>query len=288
MLARMHFDPPLRCGHLLRRRKRFFADLDLEGCGEVVAHCPNTGSMRGCLVEGAAVLAHFSADPKRRLAWTWVAVEIDGGWVGVWSAKAETLVAEAIAAGKLLPEFAGYPRMRTQVAYGGPTGKRSRIDLLLSRGGTPLPRPPGRARSRAPEFEHDQRIYIEVKSTTMRLDPGVAAFPDAITERGRKHLLELQEVVHAGHRAALVLVIQRGDCSRFTPADAIDPAWGAELRRAIKQGVEVYALSAQISADSMALRSRLDLFPFSANPGEGSSTSLRVKKLAALHTERLA
>ncbi len=260
MLAAMHFDPPLRRGHLIRRYKRFFADLELEGCGEVVAHCPNTGSMRGCLVEGAAVLAHFSADPKRRLAWTWVAVEIDGGWVGVWSAKAETLVAEAIAAGELLPELAGYPRLHTQVAYGGPTGKRSRIDLLLSRGGKVLPRAPGRARSRVANYIDDQRIYIEVKSTTMRLRPGIAAFPDAVTERGRKHLLELQDVVRAGHRAALVLVVQRGDCSRFAPADAIDPAWGAELRRAIEGGVEVYALAAEISAEVMTLRSRLDLF----------------------------
>jgi len=253
----MRFDPQLRRGRLLRRYKRFFVDLELEGVGEVVAHCPNTGSMRGCLVEGAPVLAHFSGDPKRRLAWTWVAVEVDGVWVGVWSAKAEILVAEAIAAGKLLPELAGYPRVVTQVAYGGDSGKRSRIDLLLSRGGEAIVTP-GRRR-RVPEHRGDERIYVEVKSTTMRLRPGVAAFPDAVTERGRKHLGELQEVVASGHRAALVLVVQRADCLRFAPADAIDPAWGAALRQAIEHGVEVYAVAARIDERAMVLDSRLEV-----------------------------
>ena len=254
----MRFDPPLRRGTLLRRYKRFFADLELDGVGEVVAHCPNTGSMRGCLVEGAAVLAHRSDDPKRRLAWTWVAVEIDGGWVGVWSAKAETLVAEAIRDGELLPELNDFPRVTTQVAYGGADGARSRIDLLLSRGGEPSPAAAGKRRAK-PTYVGDQRVYVEVKSTTMQLRPGVAAFPDAVTERGRKHLGELRAEVAAGHRAALVLVVQRGDCHTFAPADAIDPAWGAELRRAHADGVEVYALAAEIGTSAMTLGSRLEL-----------------------------
>ncbi len=253
----MRFDPPLRRGRLIRRYKRFFVDLELDGIGEVVAHCPNTGSMRGCLVEGAPVLAHHSDDPKRRLAWTWVAVEVDGVWIGVWSAKAETLVAEAIAEGELLPELAGYPRVATQVAYGGDRGKRSRIDLLLSRGGEAVVTP-GRRR-RVPEYRGDERVYVEVKSTTMRLGPGVAAFPDAVTERGRKHLGELQDVVAAGHRAALVLVIQRDDCPRFAPADGIDPAWGAALREAVAGGVEVYAVAATIGAEAMTLGRRLEI-----------------------------
>ncbi|MEZ4382669.1 MAG: DNA/RNA nuclease SfsA [Nannocystaceae bacterium] len=250
----MRFDPPLRRGRLIRRYKRFFADLELEGIGEVVAHCPNTGSLRGCLVEGAPVLAHFADDPKRRLQWTWAAVEIDGTWIGVWSAKAEAIVAEAIAGGALLPELAGYERMTTQVAYGA-DGARSRIDLLLSRGGAPAP---GGRGARRP-YVGDERVYVEVKSTTMRLAPGIAAFPDAVTERGRKHLEDLRGVVAAGHRAALVLIVQRGDCPRFAPADAVDPAWGAELRRSIAAGVEVYALRARVDAEALEARARMEL-----------------------------
>lgn len=234
----MRFEPPLRRGRLIRRYKRFFADLELEGIGEVTAHCPNTGSLRGCLVPGAPVLAHHSDDPRRRLAWTWAAVEIDGTWVGVWSARAEALVREAIEGGELLPELAGYPTIQTQVAYGG---GRSRIDLLLGREGDP------------------RRIYVEVKSTTMRLAPGVAAFPDAVTERGRKHLDDLRGVVLAGHRAALVLVVQRGECPRFAPAEAIDPAWTAALRRAIRAGVEVYALGVRLDEHVLEASHRLAL-----------------------------
>ena len=144
--------------------------------------------------------------------------------------------------------------MTTQVAYGA-DGARSRIDLLLSRGGAPAPGSRGERRP----YVGDERVYVEVKSTTMRLAPGIAAFPDAVTERGRKHLEDLRGVVAAGHRAALVLIVQRGDCSRFAPADAIDPAWGAELRRSIAAGVEVYALRARVDAEALEACARMEL-----------------------------
>lgn len=230
----MRFDPPLRRGRLIRRYKRFFADVELDGVGEVVAHCPNTGALRGCLVEGAPVLVAPATTPGRRLAWTWTAVHVDDTWVGVHSALAERLVREAIG-GPLLPELGSPASIATQVKVGA-----SRIDMVLT-------------------CADARPIFVEIKSTTMRLHPGVAAFPDAVTERGLRHLGELRALRRRRQRAALVLVIQRDDCQRFAPADAIDPAWGAELRRAIGDGVEVYALATRIDADVLEVSSRMAL-----------------------------
>jgi sugar fermentation stimulation protein A len=234
----VRFDPPLVRGHLVRRYKRFLVDVRLSDGAVVTAHCTNTGSLLGCLQSDAPVLLAPAATPGRKLAWTWKMVRAGGAWIGVDTSLAVPLVREALVKG-LLPELADYPRVLAEVAYG--REGRSRIDLLLSRGGTPAPRA-----GRRTLFEGDERVYVEVKNTTLHMDgDGVrrAAFPDAVTERGRKHLLELMEMRRQGHRAAMVYCAQRSDCAALVPADAIDPAYGETLREAVGKGVEVYALA---------------------------------------------
>ncbi|MDH5675136.1 MAG: DNA/RNA nuclease SfsA [Myxococcales bacterium] len=254
----MRFDPELTPARFLRRYKRFFLDAELESGERVVAHCPNTGSLRGCLVEGAPVMLQPASDPSRKLAWTWKMIRIDGCWVGVDTGLANGLVADAIEAG-LISELSGYRRVFREVKYG--VEGRSRIDLLLSRGGTLEPQP-GRRRGARQLPEGDERVYVEVKNTTLAFGERgarVAAFPDAVTERGRKHLMELVDVVKQGQRAAMVFSVQRGDCHAFTTADSIDPAYGEAFRAALEAGVEAYALAARIGPRELRLSERLPL-----------------------------
>ena len=250
----MRFDPPLVRGVFLRRYKRFFVDVRLDDGTEVVAHCPNTGSLTGCLREGAAVMLERAKNPDRKLRWTWKMIRIGRAWVGVDTSIANRLVADAIRGGAL-PELAGYARTIPEVKYGAEG--RSRIDLLLSRGGEP--ERSGSSRAALLSYQGDERAYVEVKNTTLIIQERRAAFPDAVTERGRKHLGELTEVVRSGHRAAMVFSIQRADCDAFVPADDIDPAYGQALRRALDAGVEAYALAASIGPRQVRLHRRLPI-----------------------------
>lgn len=240
----MRFEPPLVKGTFLKRYKRFFADVEVDG--EVqVTHCPNTGSLRGCLAENAPALIQPVDNPSRKLRWTWKMIELDGGWVGVDTGIAVPLVGEAIASG-LIPELGGYERCIPEVPYGE---QRSRIDLLLSRGGEPL-----KSRGKRVLYEGDERVYVEVKNTTLTYERDgrrVGAFPDAVTARGLKHLEELMHMVDQGHRAAMVFSLQRNDCEAFVPADEIDPAYAKTFRVALKHGVEAYALAAETSPEEI-------------------------------------
>lgn len=235
----MRFDPPLVRGRLVRRYKRFLVDVRMDDGDVVTAHCTNTGSLHGCLKEGASVMLAPADTPGRKLAWTWKMVRVGRTWVGVDTSLAVPLVREAMQHG-LLPELEGYDRIVPEVRYGR-EGK-SRIDLLLSRGGTAAV-----GRGRRAVFEGDERVYVEVKNTTLALPNGGAAhraaFPDAVTERGRKHLEELVAMRRQGHRAAMVYCVQRSDCADLSPADAIDPTYGRVLRDAMAEGVEAYALA---------------------------------------------
>jgi sugar fermentation stimulation protein A len=234
----MQFRAPLVPGRFLRRYKRFFADMELAGGERVVAHCPNTGSLLGCLEAGAPVWLLPTPDPRLSLRYRWTLVQVGRSWVVVDTALAVPVVEDAIAAG-LWPELAGFERSYREIRYGRELG--SRIDLLLSRGGELPPAPRGAARAPRPLPAGDERVYVEVKSTTLTVD-GLAMFPDAVTERGQKHLTELMHVVAQGQRAAMVYCVQRGDCEAFAPADHIDPEYGRLLREAIARGVEVYVL----------------------------------------------
>lgn len=238
----MQFSSPLVEGRFLRRYKRFFVDVELENGEQVVAHCPNTGTLLGCLEVGAKVLLLPSQDPKRSLKFGWKLIQLPQSWVGVDTGLAVPLVEEAIGSG-LIPGLAGYPNLFREVRYG--RTQSSRIDLLLSRGGT-LPEPLAKKAKKSARVlpEGDERVYVEVKNTTL-VQQGIAKFPDAVTERGQKHLEELIDVVNEGQRAAMVFCVQRTDCVHFAPADEIDPTYGKLLRQALKAGVEAYALRVQ-------------------------------------------
>jgi sugar fermentation stimulation protein A len=233
--ARMRIEQPILEGRFLRRYKRFFADVELPDGTLVTAHCPNTGSLLGCLEEGRRAVLRDSQDPKRKLRYTLQAIQVGRSLVNVDTSLPNLVVHEAVLAGTV-PELAGYDEVRREVPY----GESSRIDLLLTR-----PRSPA-------------RCYVEVKSTTLA-EGHTALFPDAVTTRGRKHLGELAGVVAAGHRAVQLYFISRADVRRFAPADAIDPAYGAALREAARAGVELLAYCARVRPGSLELHRRLPI-----------------------------
>jgi sugar fermentation stimulation protein A len=224
----MRFAAPLLRGRLLRRYKRFFVDIALEGGETITAHTPNTGSLRTCLEPDAEAYVSRSDNPHRKLAYTWELVRSAGSLVGVNTSLANALAAEAIGAG-LIPALRGYATLRREVRY----GTNSRVDLLLEDGAGPP-------------------CYVEVKNVSMGRE-GIAAFPDAVSTRAVKHMGELAAQVRAGRRAAVLFVVQRMDCAAFQPADDIDPAYGQALRRAADAGVAVLAWRADVSPQGIAL-----------------------------------
>ncbi len=224
----MRFQEPPVEGLFLRRYKRFFVDVEVPGGEVITAHCPNTGSLKGCLIEGAPVWLRDSGDPKRKLRHTFQAIRVGRHWVNVDTSLPNRIVREAIEAGAV-PQLTGYASLRPEVRYG--TG--SRIDLLL-------------------EDESRPPCYIEVKNTTLA-EGTTALFPDAVTSRGLKHLSELIEVVRSGGRAVQFFFVSRADTRDFRPADTIDPAYAAGLREAAAAGVEVFAHAAKVSARALEL-----------------------------------
>lgn len=223
----MRFDPPLVAGVLLRRYKRFLADVDLASGEVVTAHCPNPGSMLGLADPGRTVWLSRSDDPKRKLAHTLELVDAGTSLVGVNTGRANRLVEEALDAG-LPTDLGGYARRRREVRF----GDRSRVDFLLEDDG----RPP---------------CYLEVKSVTLARRPGIGEFPDAVTARGARHLAELATVAGTGSRAVLLYLVQREDCDRVVPAADIDPAYTGALAEAIAAGVEVHALGCAVTPDAI-------------------------------------
>ena len=227
----MKLPQPLFEGRLIRRYRRFLADVELPDGSVVTAHTPNTGSMRGCALPGSRVLLSMSANPGRKYPHSWELVHADGVWVGINTMLPNHLVREGIENGTVA-ELAGYHSIRPEVGYG--TG--SRIDLLLS----------GAKGS----------CYVEVKNVTL-VEGGTALFPDAVSTRGQKHLKELMEVVRQGGRAVNFFVVQRGDGERVRPADAIDPGYGSLMREAARAGVELLAYRAQVDTGEIVLKQRL-------------------------------
>lgn len=225
---------PLREGVLLRRYKRFLADVELADGEVVTAHCPNTGPMTGVLHPGGRVRLRHDPSPSRKLAWTWEQAEVSGAdgrplWVGINTALPNRLVRRTIEAGCLESALGPIGSIRAEVPYG--EGRRSRIDLLLTpAAGAADPRP----------------IYLEVKNTTWT-DGDLALFPDTVTERGQKHLLELTALLPEA-RAVLVPCLSRGDVTRFAPGDSADPRYGELFRAALAAGVEVLPCRYRFSA----------------------------------------
>jgi sugar fermentation stimulation protein A len=228
----MRFESPLLPARLLRRYKRFLADVEIEG-GVQTAHCANPGSMLGLAEPGSRVWLSYSASQTRKHPLTWELVEARGALVGVNTALANRLAHEAIAAGRI-PELAGYAEIRREVPY----GEASRVDFRLAGPN----RPP---------------CYLEVKSVTMARAEA-AEFPDSVTARGSRHLRELIAMRRQGARTVMLFLAQRGDCRRFAVAGDIDPAYAEGLDQAEAAGVEVLAYDCRLKPDGIEVAGPLD------------------------------
>jgi sugar fermentation stimulation protein A len=234
----MRFDPALQPGRLLRRYKRFLADIEMADGHRLTIHCPNTGSMLNCSEPGSRVWYSTSSNPNRKYRHTWEMVECGGEHlVGINTGRANALVEEALVEGTII-ELDAYRRFRREVAFGD---ERSRIDFLLGQeeeSGRPL-------------------CYLEVKNLTLNLGDGLGVFPDAVTARGQKHLRELISMKSRGHRAVLLFCVQHAGVDRVAPADRIDPEYGVLLRKAAALGVEVMAYRTTLGPEEFRLLQRL-------------------------------
>lgn len=234
-------EKPLLRGKLIKRYKRFLTDVELDTGELVTATCPNTGSMMGLLDPGNPVWLSVSDNPARKYAHTWEMVEAlnaagQPARVGLNTGLPNKLVEEAIVTGKV-PLLSGYDTLKREQKY----GKNSRIDILLSNGA-------------------DGRLaYVEVKNVTLSREGGIAEFPDAVTERGAKHLMELADMVREGHRAVMVYLAQRSDAARFRLAHDIDPAYMDAWKAARDAGVESIALACQMGDDEIVADRLIDL-----------------------------
>jgi sugar fermentation stimulation protein A len=229
----MRFTKPLIPAILVRRYKRFLADVTLASGEQLTVHVANPGSMIGLAIPGARVWLSKSDNPKRKLAYSWELVAVDFGtgpeFVGVNTMHPNALVAEAIAA-NLIPELIGFTTVRREVRY----GKNSRIDFLL-------------------EGSAKDACYVEVKNVHLMRQPGLAEFPDAVTVRGAKHLDELAGVIAAGKRAVTLFLIQIGSATRFALARDIDPDYGRAFDRARAHGVEAIARRCVLTTDAIVV-----------------------------------
>jgi len=229
----MQFPTELISGTLIKRYKRFMADVRLDDGTEVTAHVANSGAMTGLKNPGLKVWLSPANNPKRKLAWTWELAEVDGKLVGINTSHPNAIGAEAITAGQI-PELTGYDELKREVKY----GKNSRIDIQLTSANKP-------------------RCLVEIKNVHLKRKNistgGLAEFPDAVTARGTKHLEELGDAVEAGDRAVMLYIVQRMDCESFSIAHDIDPTYADALALARKRGVEVLCYTCHITTDGIRL-----------------------------------
>jgi sugar fermentation stimulation protein A len=227
----VRFPAPLVPATLVKRYKRFLADVVLPSGETMTVHCANPGAMTGLDAAGARVWLSKSDNPKRKLAHSWELIEVDLGTgaelVGINTAHPNALAAEAIAAGAI-PELTGYAAIRREVRY----GKSSRVDFVLESPGRPA-------------------CYVEVKNVHLMRRPGLAEFPDAVTRRGARHLAELSHMVSAGSRAVMLFLIQIGSARRFALARDIDPGYARAFDQARAAGVEAFAYRCGITREGI-------------------------------------
>jgi sugar fermentation stimulation protein A len=224
--------PPLTPGILIKRYQRFLADVQLADGRPVTAHCPNTGSMLGCCQPGSPVYLSRHDSPKRKLPFTWELIDVGSTLVGINTMQTNRIVKEALEQ-RAIPELNTYDTILAEVK----SGRSSRIDFKLQGPDQP-------------------DCYLEVKNCTLVRNK-TAAFPDAPSQRGRKHLLELESLAGSGYATALLLLVQRNDASEFRPADDIDPAYGSLLRRVASNGTMVLAYAAAVSLEKISLQTRI-------------------------------
>ncbi len=223
--------PPLINGTLIKRYKRFLADIRLDTGEKLTVHCPNSGSMLGCNIPSSTVKISKSDNPGRKYPYTWEMVQIDGEWVGIHTGRTNKLVLEALTRDRI-PELTGYSRIRPEVRY----GRHSRIDFLLTDG--------------------NRRCYVEVKNVTL-VRNSIACFPDSVTTRGTKHLHELMDVVRSNGRAIIFFLVQRADAGLFRPAADIDPVYAQTLQDARRNGVEILVYQARVTPQKIDIRRAL-------------------------------
>ncbi|MBD5772763.1 DNA/RNA nuclease SfsA [Marinomonas colpomeniae] len=226
----MDFPVSLIEGRLIKRYKRFLSDIQLSNGDVVVAHCPNTGSMKRCQQDYARVWLSKSDNPKRKLGYTWELVEIDGEHLAcINTGYPNKLVGEAIANG-VISELNGYAAQKAEVKY----GQNSRIDWLLT-------------------HEDGRKCYVEVKNVTLLEEDGNGYFPDAVTERGRKHLYELADMVAEGHRAVMFFCVSHTGINSVSPAGHIDKKYADAFKEVLAKGVEVLAYKVDINQQVMVV-----------------------------------
>lgn len=225
----MRFDTPLIPAKLIRRYKRFLADVRLADGREVVAHCPNPGSMMGLAEPGTRIWLEPNDDPKKKLKYGWRLVEHGSeNFTGIDTGRANRIVAEALEAKAITP-LAAYKSVRSEVKY----GEASRIDFLLTGDGPDC--------------------YLEVKSATLMRETRLIEFPDSVTARGAKHLSELAKMVEKGHRAVLLFLVQRTGATQIDVARDLDPKYGMAFDQARRAGVEFLAYGCELSPQSIEL-----------------------------------
>ena len=233
----MDFPDPLLRGTLIKRYKRFMADVMLDSGDTVTAHCANTGAMLGVQDPESEVWLSPARNPDRKLKFTWEMIRIGDGLVGINTAHPNKIVAEAIEAGNI-PELSGYEDLRREVKY----GSNSRIDIMLSADGKP-------------------DCYVEIKNVHLMRDAGVAEFPDSVSTRATKHQGELANMVEQGARAVTVYLCQREDCDSFRLADDIDPDYAVASKDARQRGVEAICYACALTPESITVSRRLQIIP---------------------------
>lgn len=229
--------PRLQRGILIKRYKRFLADITLDSGETITAHCPNSGSMKACSEPGRPVWVSFHDNPKRKLKYTWELIDMETSLVGTNTNWPNKLVMQAVSAG-IVPELKGYDTIKPEVKV----GEKSRLDILLTR-------------------SNGEKCFVEVKNCTL-VRNRIASFPDAVTTRGQKHLEELQQLVRQGDRCAMFFLVQRMDADKFVPADDIDPDYGKKLRKAHKAGVELLVYDVSITLEKISINHSLPFVLF--------------------------
>lgn len=226
--------PELHEGTLVRRYKRFLADIELPGGDVITAHCANPGAMTTCAVEGGRVWISESDDPRRKLRFTWELAEVGGEMLSINTGRSNRVVEEALLAGKI-PELDGFDELEREKKVGD-----SRIDFALRRG-------------------RDKPDLVEVKTVTLAVGDRAAAFPDSVTARGKRHVEELIDARERGHRAALLFLCARTGIDRVRLAGDIDPDYAAAARRAETEGVDIVAYGCRLDLERFEVGERLEL-----------------------------